>query len=135
MSVNKKNIIKLDVNSALAVMQEIYLDISEQKNNASIIMKKMLKFMKDAEDMTTIGPVIKDQQKILNDCTEKKISLVKIQSALLKQMASTGGKPNGAIENISDLNDEDRQLIELFMKNGKNEGNDTNNKPEVKKYE
>ena len=49
--------------------------------------------MKDAEDMSTIGPVIKEQQKILNDCTEKKISLVKLQSVLLKQ--TTGGSGGG----------------------------------------
>ena len=74
----RKNIISLDVDSALALMQEIYNDIVEQKNTASLIMKKMLSFMKDAEDMSVIGPVIKEQQKILNECTEKKISLVKL---------------------------------------------------------
>jgi polyhydroxybutyrate depolymerase len=56
-------------------MQEIYNDIVEQKNTASMITKKMLTFMKDAEDMSVIGPVIKEQQKILNDCTEKKMAL------------------------------------------------------------
>jgi hypothetical protein len=81
----RKNLISLDTDSALALMQEIYNDIVEQKNTASMITKKMLTFMKDAEDMSVIGPVIKEQQKILNDCTEKKISLVKLQSALLKQ--------------------------------------------------
>ena len=44
-----------------------------------MITKKMLSFMKEAEDMSVIGPGIKEQQKILNDCTEKKISLVKLQ--------------------------------------------------------
>ncbi len=68
----RKNIISLDTDSALALMQEIYNDIVEQKNTASMITKKMLTFMKDAEDMSVIGPVIKEQQKILNDCTEKK---------------------------------------------------------------
>ena len=86
----RKNIIALDTDSALALMQEIYNDIVEQKNTASMITKKMLTFMKDAEDMSVIGPVIKEQQKILNDCTEKKISLVKLQGALLKQTQGTG---------------------------------------------
>ena len=77
MGYKKKKIISLDTDSALAVMQEIYNDIVEQKTTASQITKKMLAFMKDAEDMTMIGTVIDKQQKILQDCTEKKISLVK----------------------------------------------------------
>ena len=61
----KKKIITLDTDSALALMQEIYNDIVEQKNIASQITKKMLTFMKDAEDMPVIGSVIDRQQKIL----------------------------------------------------------------------
>ena len=105
----RKNNITLDTDSALALMQEIYNDVVENRNTASLIMKKMLTFMKDAEDMSTIGPVIKEQQKVLNDLTEKKISLVKLQSALLKQQAGTGGKgmPMGKLE----LSEEDRKKI------------------------
>ena len=72
-------------------MQEIYNDIVEQKGHASLIMKKMLAFMKEADDMSMIGPVIKEQQKILNECTEKKISLVKLQNAMMKQVGNDGG--------------------------------------------
>lgn len=108
--------ISLDVDSALALMQEIYNDVVENRNTASQILRKMMSFMKDAEDMSTIGPVIKEQQKILNDCTEKKISLVKLQSVLLKQTAATGGKgmPMGKLE----LSDEDRKILEGLMKDG-----------------
>ena len=107
----RKNIIALDTDSALALMQEIYNDIVEQKNTASMITKKMLTFMKDAEDMSVIGPVIKEQQKILNDCTEKKISLVKLQGALLKQTQGTGPNSGGKLS----LTDEDRTLLEKLM--------------------
>jgi hypothetical protein len=108
----KRNLIGLDTDSALALMQEIYNDIVEQRNTASMITKKMLTFMKDAEDMSVIGPVIKEQQKILNDCTEKKISLVKLQSALLKQMTATGkGLPQGRLE----LSDEDRLILDKLI--------------------
>ena len=62
----KTNILSLDTDSALALMQEIYNDIVEQKQTANLITKKMLSFMKEAEDMSVIGPVIKEQQKILN---------------------------------------------------------------------
>jgi hypothetical protein len=109
----KRNLISLEVDSALALMQEIYNDIVEQKNTASMITKKMLSFMKDAEDMSVIGPVIKEQQKILNDCTEKKISLVKLQGVLLKQTQSAGGK--GAPMGKLTLSDEDREILDKLM--------------------
>jgi len=121
----KKNIISLDTDSALALMQEIYNDVVEQKNTASMITKKMLTFMKDAEDMSVIGPVIKEQQKILNDCTEKKISLVKLQSALLKQTLGSGsGVGGGKLQ----LTDEDRVLLEKLM-----DDSDENPKPGIYK--
>lgn len=124
MKSTRKNI-ALEVNSALAIMQEIYNDIAEQKNNASMIMKKMLVFLKTSEDMLTIGQVIKEQQKILNDCTEKKISLVKIHSNLLKIDKTTSNKPSssGKLE----LSDDDNKLLEEFLKNGKLEDNDEPN--------
>jgi hypothetical protein len=109
----KKNIISLNVDSALALMQEIYNDIVEQKNTASLIMKRMLSFMKDAEDMSVIGPVIKEQQKILNECTEKKISLVKLQNVLLKQ--SQGGNGNNMPIGKLNLSEEDRELLDKLV--------------------
>jgi hypothetical protein len=115
MSRPKRNLISLEVDSALALMQEIYNDIVEQKNTASLITKKMLTFMKDAEDMSVIGPVIKEQQKILNDCTEKKISLVKLQGLLLKQTQSVGGK-SGPMGKLT-LSDEDREILDKLMNN------------------
>lgn len=122
----RKNI-TLDVDSALALMQEVYNDVAENKNHASVIMKKMLSFMKDAADMTLIGPVIKDQQKIMNDCVEKKISLVKIQNALLKQ-TGTGDKSAPNVGNggfrVMSLNDEDKKMLdELIEAQNKNKSN------------
>jgi len=113
---DRKNI-TLEVDSAIALMQEIYNDIVEQKNTASLIMKKMLSFMKDAEDMSVIGPVIKEQQKILNECTEKKISLVKLQNILLKQTQGGGKGPLGKLT----LSDEDRELLDKLVNDPKND--------------
>jgi len=116
MGYKKKKVISLDTDSALAVMQEIYNDIVEQKTTASLITKKMLTFMKDAEDMTMIGSVIDKQQKILQDCTEKKISLVKLQSALLKQ---TGGAVGGGSTPESfgkmELSVEDKKMLQELI--------------------
>jgi methionine salvage enolase-phosphatase E1 len=82
MSRPKKKEIKFTKDSILSVMQEIYNEIVEQRNTAIRIQNKMLSIMKDAEDMQTIGPVIKEQQKIINDCVEKKLSLSKLQSSI-----------------------------------------------------
>ena len=71
--------------------------------------------MKEAEDMSVIGPVIKEQQKILNDCVEKKISLVKLQSVLLKQMGNGNSQQMGG---KLDLTEEDRILLEKLMDDG-----------------
>jgi hypothetical protein len=109
----QRNNITLDVDSALALMQEIYNDVVENRNTASTILRKMMSFMKDAEDMSTIGPVIKEQQKILNDCTEKKISLVKLQSVLLKQTTGGGGK--SGFQGQLTLSDEDRELLDKLV--------------------
>jgi hypothetical protein len=66
--------------------------------------------------MSTIGPVIKEQQKILNDCTEKKISLVKLQSLLLKQTTG-GGNGAGPMGKLT-LSDEDRELLDKLVNDG-----------------
>jgi hypothetical protein len=119
---DRKNNITLDVDSALSLMQEIYNDVVENRNTASLIMKKMLSFMKDAEDMSVIGPVIKEQQKILNECTEKKISLVKLQSVMLKQTQGSGQKGGGSMGKL-ELTDEDRELLDKLV----NDGNESKN--------
>lgn len=94
-------------------MQEIYNDIVEQKSQANTIMKKMLSFMKTQEDMNIIGPVIKEQQKIINNCTEKKISLVKLQALLLKQGNTNKGADTTG-EKL-DLNDYEKSLLEKLI--------------------
>lgn len=110
---DRRKVIEINIESTLALMQEIYNDIVEQKNNASLIMKKMLVFMKEADDMSMIGPVIKEQQKILNECTEKKLSLVKLQNIMLKQ---TGGQQTDKSSfGKMELTTEDRELLNKLI--------------------
>lgn len=88
MSRPKKKEIKFTKDSVLNLMQETYNEIVEQRNTAIRIQNKMLALMKDAEDMQTIGPIIKEQQKIINDCVEKKLTLSKLQSSLWEKTQS-----------------------------------------------
>jgi hypothetical protein len=77
-----KKEINLSKESMLSLMQEIYNELVEQRNTAIRIQNKMLTMMKEPEDMTLIGPVIEKQQKIINDCVEKKLTLSKLQSTM-----------------------------------------------------
>jgi hypothetical protein len=78
----KKKEINFTKESILTLMQEIYNELVEQRSTAIRIQNKMISMMKEAEDMTVIGPVIEKQQKIINDCVEKKLSLSKLQSGI-----------------------------------------------------
>ena len=106
-----KKEINLSKDSILALMQEIYNELVEQRNTAIRIQNKMLSFMKDPDDMQTIGPIIKEQQKIINDCVEKKLSLSKLQSSIWEKSAG-----NTETFSISDLNMDDDVLKDLIEK-------------------
>ena len=82
MSKPKRKEINFTKESILTLMQEIYNELVEQRSTAIRIQNKMISMMKEAEDMTLIGPVIEKQQKIINDCVEKKLSLSKLQAQI-----------------------------------------------------
>jgi hypothetical protein len=109
-----KKEINLSKESMLSLMQEIYNELVEQRNTAIRIQNKMLTMMKEPEDMTIIGPVIEKQQKIINDCVEKKLTLSKLQSTLWEK--SNANKDNGGNFSITDLGDDDDLLKSLIEK-------------------
>ena len=94
--------------SILSLMQEIYNELVEQRQTAIRIQNKMLAMLKDASDMTTIGPVIEKQQKIVNDCVEKKLNLSKLQSSIWE-------KYNNNKEESFSLADLDDDLIQNLI--------------------
>ena len=103
--------INLTKESMLSLMQEIYNELVEQRNTAIRIQNKMLTMMKEPEDMTLIGPVIEKQQKIINDCVEKKLSLSKLQAQIWQ-------KSNDRDEEftLSDLDLDDSVMKSLIEK-------------------
>ena len=60
--------------------------------------------MKDPQDMTLIGPVIEKQQKIINDCVDKKLSLSKLQASMWEK-SNQSQQDNFSIADI-DMDDE-----------------------------
>ena len=114
-----KKTINLTKDSMLSLMQEIYNELVEQRNTAIRIQNKMLTMMKEPEDMTLIGPVIEKQQKIINDCVEKKLTLSKLQSGMWEK-SNTGTSESFS---ISDLGVDDEMLKTLIEKDSsKTEG-------------
>ncbi len=103
-----KKEINLTKDSMLSLMQEIYNELVEQRNTAIRIQNKMLTMMKEPEDMTLIGPVIEKQQKIINDCVEKKLTLSKLQSQIWQK--STEKQDDFTLSDI-DLDDETFQSL------------------------
>ena len=108
MSRPQKNKIELSKESLLSLMQEIYNELVEQRSTALRIQNKMLSMMKDPEDMTLIGPVIEKQQKIINDCVDKKLQLSKLQSSIWEKSSNK--------EESFSISDMDDDLIDDLIK-------------------
>jgi len=115
----KKKQIVLSKDSVLSLMQEIYNELVEQRATAIRIQNKMLSLLKGSEDMAVIGPVIKEQQKIINDTIVKKLTLSKLQSSIWEKSNNN----NEEDFNLSDM-DEDvlKALIDKDIDNESSEG-------------
>ena len=105
----RKKEISLNKDAVLGLMQEIYNELVEQRATAIRIQNKMLAMLKDPEDMTLIGPVIKEQQKIINDTIEKKLTLSKLQSTIWE-------KSNNTKEENFSLSDMDEDMLQNLIK-------------------
>ena len=108
MSRPKKKEISLSKDSILSLLQEIYNELVEQRSTAIRVQNKMLSLLKDAEDMKEIGPVLEKQQRIINECVEKKLTLAKLQSSIWE-------KSNVQEDNMS-LTDIDDDMLQSLIK-------------------
>jgi hypothetical protein len=115
----KKKEINLSKNSVLSLMQEIYNELVEQRATAIRVQNKMLTLLKGPEDMTLIGPVLKEQQKIINDTIEKKLTLSKLQSGIWEKSESMS-------EDSFDLSEMDEDVLQALI------SKDTDNSSEYK---
>ena len=115
-----KKEINLSKDSMLALMQEIYNELVEQRNTAIRIQNKMLSMMNQTEDMTVLGPIIKEQQKIINDCVEKKLTLSKLQSTMWEKSNSASNNESFSIADLGMDDDVLQSLIEKDMNKDEN---------------
>ena len=121
MSRPKKKEINLSKDSVLALLQEIYNELVEQRSTAIRVQNKMLTMLKDPEDMTVIGPVLEKQQKIINDVVEKKLTLAKLQSTIWE-------KSNKSEDDLSLGDIDDDMLQSLIQKDIDGMSNDNSYK-------
>ena len=114
----KKKEIKLDQESVLALLQEVYNECVEQRTTAIRIQNKMLSFMQGPDDLQQLGPVIKEQQKVIDSALEKKIQLAKIQSTLVQKDLNNNSTGAG-------FSLEDRETLNTLLNKEKDSGDDT----------
>ena len=117
----KRKEIKFTNESALSLMQEIYNECVEQRTTAIRIQNKMISFMKEAADMSLIGPVLKEQQKIIDSAIEKKLQLSKLQSTLVMKGSSTGPSDSAT------LSLDDREMLNTLINKNNNEEGESKN--------
>jgi len=114
----KKKEIKLDKESILALLQEVYNECVEQRTTAIRIQNKMLSFMQGPDDLQQLGPVIKEQQKVIDSALEKKIQLAKIQSSLVQKEMSNSSVSSG-------FSLEDRETLNSLLNKDKGDSSST----------
>jgi lipopolysaccharide export LptBFGC system permease protein LptF len=71
--------------------------------------------------MTLIGPILKEQQKIINDTIEKKLTLSKLQSTIWE-------KSNQSKDDNFSLSDMDDDLLQNLIKKDVDNNNNQNYK-------
>jgi methionine salvage enolase-phosphatase E1 len=113
----KKKDIVLNKDSVLSLMQEIYNELVEQRTTAIRIQNKLIGMMNDPKNVASISGVLKEQQKIINDTIEKKLTLSKLQSSIWEKSTQS----NNETFSLSEM-DED-VLQALIQKDLENEDN------------
>jgi|TARA_R110000782_G_scaffold115079_2_gene205188 hypothetical protein len=98
----KRKEIKLTHESAVSLMQEIYNESVEQRSTAIRIQNKMIGFMHEAADMALIGPVLKEQQKIIDSSIDKKLQLSKLLANIVSKSLEDSQSPHSLGEDIKE---------------------------------
>tara|TARA_R100000908_G_C3698509_1_gene109943 strand:+ start:155 stop:523 length:369 start_codon:yes stop_codon:yes gene_type:complete len=111
----KRKEIKFTNESALSLMQEIYNECVEQRTTAIRIQNKMISFMKEAADMSLIGPVLKEQQKIIDSAIEKKLQLSKLLTSITTKNMGDGATNSFITDDLKE------RINELVQKSDDND--------------
>ena len=104
--------IGLSTESATDLMQEIYVEIVDERNKALQTFKKFMRETEDNADIAMIGKITNELLKIVDSSIEKKIKLLKIQTDILYKI----GKGGNNAEKDYKLSEEDSAFIHKEIK-------------------
>lgn len=106
--------IGLSQESALDLMQEIYVEIVDERNRALSTFKKFSKSTDDNTDIAMVGKITNELLKIVDVSIEKKIRLLKIQTDILYRIGKGGDDGKDDFK----LNEDMTTLIHKEIKEG-----------------
>ena len=114
---NKSSKTQISVNeeSMQKLMQETYNEITDERNKALTLYKRVTKDIDSNSDIALIGKVANDLLKIMDGAVDKKIKLIKLQSDILYKTAKTDSSP----DNFT-MTDEDKKWAEEMLEKQKN---------------
>jgi len=113
----KKRKIELNSTSLINLMQEIYDECQDLKQRAvkEINERKNGVEIENTSDVYQVGKVNNESLKIIDSVIDKKLSLVKLQSAIVSD-TSTGSKSGG-------LSDDDKKMLRDMIKKKEEDNN------------
>jgi hypothetical protein len=76
--------------SAMELMQEIYVEIVDERNKAIQTFKKFSRNTEANTDIAMVGKIANELLKIVDSAIEKKIKLLKIQTDILYKTGKAG---------------------------------------------
>lgn len=107
----KRNQVDLSEESMVQLMQEVYNELTDERNRALRAFNQFSRDMDTNEDIALVGRITNDLLKIIDLTVEKKIRLIKIQGDILfKNNDKDNSK--GSIK----LTEEDKQIVQDYLK-------------------
>lgn len=95
--------IGLSQESALELMQEIYVEIVDERNKAIQSFKKFSRETDANEDIAMVGKIVNETLKIVDSAIEKKIRLLKIQTDIIFKTGKAGDESEDKFKLSEDL--------------------------------
>jgi hypothetical protein len=123
MNTTARRKVGLSQESALDLMQEIYVEIVDERNKAITTFKKFSRNTDENTDIAMVGKITNELLKIVDSAIEKKIRLLKIQTDILYKT----GKAGDDSEKDYKLNEDTTALIHKELKEAVNVAKFENN--------
>lgn len=125
-NIHPRKKVGLSQESAMELMQEIYVEIVDERNRALQTFKKFSKNTDENTDIAMVGKITNDLLKIVDGAIEKKIRLLKIQTDILYKITKAGSDD----EKDFRLNEDMTSLIHKEIKEGMDATKPENNQRE-----